>query len=389
MKMDFAIPAAISQDLDRLRDFIRTQLVPDHPSWTQKQKIPDTFFHRMGEGSWYGFKIKGGCLIRGSALREAMIAEELAKASPGVAIAALAHVDLGLMGLFLFGSQRLHQTYGTSAVQGKTVMCLGNTENKAGSDVAGISMSADRVDGGWLLNGTKAYVTNGLIADLGVITAVSDPKAARNKRLSMYLVDLNREGVRRKKLNKQVWIPSDLTRLRFKNVFVPDDHLLGIRGRGLQQVLEVFTNSRVPITALTLGTAIGAFRLAHEHMQKRTVFGKKLLDFQAKAFELSDFYAKIESVRLTLQKACWQIDQGDDFRLASSLAKYLAVEVAREVTIWAADIFGAASVIFEHPIHKYPLDVWAASLGEGTQDIQKLIIFRELMKNYEMGSYLG
>ena len=257
--MDFAIPAAISQDLDRLRDFIRTQLVPDLPSWTHNQKIPDTFFHRMGEGGWYGFNIKGGRLIRGSALREAMIAEELAKASPGVAIVALAHVDLGLMGLFLFGSQSLHQTYGASAVQGKTVMCLGNTENKAGSDVAGISMSADKVDGGWMLNGTKAYVTNGLIADLGVITAVSDPKAARNNRLSMYLVDLNTEGVRRKKLNKQVWIPSDLTRLRFKNVFVPDDHLLGIRGRGLQQVLEVFTNSRVPIAALTLGTAVGAF----------------------------------------------------------------------------------------------------------------------------------
>jgi len=103
MKLDFAIPAAISQDLDRLRDFIPTQLVPDLSSWTQKQKIPDRFFHRMGEGGWYGFKIKGGCLIRGSALREAMIAEALAKASPGVAIAALAHVDLGLMGLFLCG----------------------------------------------------------------------------------------------------------------------------------------------------------------------------------------------------------------------------------------------------------------------------------------------
>jgi short/branched chain acyl-CoA dehydrogenase len=381
MKMDFGIPTAISQDLDRLRDFIRTQLVPNLPSWTQKQKIPATFFHLMGKSSWYGFKIKGGRLIRGSAFREAVIAEEMAKVSPGVAVAALAHVDLGLMGLFLFGSQNLHQTYGASAVEGKTIMCLGNTENRAGSDVAGISMSADKVDGGWILNGTKAYVTNGLIADLAVIAAVSDPKAARNNRLSMYLVNLNAEGVQRKKLNKQVWIPSDLTRIRFNNVFVPDDHLLGIRGRGLQQVLEVFTNSRVPIAALTLGTAVGAFNLAHEHMQKRTVFGSKILDFQAKAFELSDFYAKIEAARLMLQKACWKIDQGDDFRQASSLAKYLAVEVARHVTIWAADIFGAASVIFEHPIHKYPLDVWAASLAEGTQDIQKLIIFRELMKN--------
>ena len=381
--MDFAIPAAISQDLDRLRVFIRTQLVPNLQSWTQKQKMPARFFHLMGEGGWYGLKIKGSRLIRGSALREAMIAEELAKASPGVAIVALAHVDLGLMGLFLFGSQSLHQTYGASAVQGKTVMCLGNTENKAGSDVAGVSMSADKVDGGWMLNGTKAYVTNGLIADLGVITAVSDPQAERNQRLSMYLVNLNAEGVGRKKLNKQVWIPSDLTRLRFNNVFVPDDHLLGTRGRGLQQVLEVFTSSRVPIAALTLGTAVGAFNLAHDHMQKRTVFGKKILDLQAKAFELSEFYAKIEAARLVLQRACWKIDQGEDFRQASSVAKYLSVEVAREVTLWAADIFGAASVIFEHPIHKYPLDVWAASLGEGTQDIQKLIIFRELMKNYQ------
>ena len=383
MTMDFAIPAAITQDLNQLKDIVRTQIVPNLSSWAQKQKMPDTFLHLLGAGGWYGIKMKGERLIRGSALREAMIAEELAKVSPGVAIVALAHVDLGLMGLFLFGSQRLHQTYGVSAVQGKTVMCLGNTENKAGSDVAGVSMSADKVDGGWMLNGTKAYVTNGLIADLGVITAVSDPQAERNHRLSMYLVNLNTEGVRRKKLNKQVWIPSDLTRLRFNNVFVPDDHLLGTRGRGLKQVLEVFTSSRVPIAALTLGTAVGAFNLAHDHMQKRTVFGKKILDLQAKAFELSDFYAKIEAARLVLQKACWKIDQGEDFRQASSVAKYLSVEIAREVTLWAADIFGAASVIFEHPIHKYPLDVWAASLGEGTQDIQKLIIFRELMKNYQ------
>ena len=380
--MDFAIPAAISQDLERFREFIRSQLSPNLSSWTHAQKMPPTFFSLMGKSGWYGFRIEGDSLARGSAQREAVLAEELAKASPGVAIAALAHADLGLMGLFLFGSQNLCQTYGADAVKGKAIMCLGNTENIAGSDVAGIAMSADKVDGGWVLNGTKAYVTNGLIADLGVITAISDPTASRNDRMSMYLVDLNAEGIHRKKLNKQVWIPSDLTRLQFKNVFVPDNHLLGTRGRGLQQVLEVFTNSRVPIAALTLGTAIGAFNLAREHMQKRTVFGRKILDFQAKAFELSDFFAQIESARLLLQKACWKIDRGDDFRLASSLAKYIAVKVAREVSIWAADIFGAASVISEHPVHKYPLDVWAASLGEGTQDVQKLIIFRELMKDF-------
>ncbi|MGD8973648.1 MAG: acyl-CoA dehydrogenase family protein [Desulfobacterales bacterium] len=380
--MDFAIPSEISADCDRFKAFIKADVLKHLSDWNKHRQIPPAFFQKMGESGWYGLETNNDHLLRGSALREALIAEELAKVSPGVAVAALAHVDLGLMGLFLFGSDRLHQTYGRSATQGKAVMCLGNTENLAGSDVAGISMTADVVDSGWVLNGTKSYVTNGYVADLGVITAVSDPHAARNNRLSMFLVDLNSDGVRRTKLNKDVWIPSDLTRLQLTNVFVPEAHLLGIQGRGLQQVLEVFTQSRVPIAALTLGTAVGAFDLAFEHMHRRSIFGKRILEFQAKAFELSELYAKIEATRLMIWKACWLIDQSEDFRQASSLAKYLAVEVAREVTFWAADIFGAASVLHDHPIHKYPMDAWAAALGEGTQDVQKLIILRELMKRY-------
>jgi alkylation response protein AidB-like acyl-CoA dehydrogenase len=382
-EMDFALPAEISEEIDRFEAFIRSDIIPDLPEWSHRKELPRAFFKNMGEHGWFGLQFENGGLVRESAMKESIIADKLARTSPGVAIAALAHIDLGLMGLYLFGSRDLQQKYGLEAATGKTVMCLGNTENIAGSDVAGIAMTAEKVEGGWILNGTKAYVTNGLVADWGVITAVSDPEADRKNRLSMYLVNLHDNGIRRKKLNKQVWIPSDLTRLNIRDVFVPDDHLLGERGRGLHQVLEIFTNSRVPIAALTLGTASGAFDLAVRHMQKRKIFGEKILDFQAKAFEVSDFYAKMESARLMLYKACWLVDQGEDFRQASSLAKYLSVEVAREVTLWAADIFGAASVIGEHPVHKYPMDVWGSSLGEGTQDVQKLIIFRELMKNYD------
>ena len=380
--MDFALPTEITEDTDKFEAFIRTDIIPDLPGWSHKKELPRAFFQSMGQQGWFGLKYENESLIRKSALKESIVAEKLAQISPGVAIAALAHIDLGLMGLYLFGSRDLQQKHGPAAVAGKTVMCLGNTENVAGSDVAGIATTAEKTEGGWILNGTKAYVTNGLVADWGVITAVSDPEAGRNSRLSMYLVDLAGAGIRRKKLNKQVWIPSDLTRLNFRDVFVPDDQLLGKRGRGLHQVLEIFTNSRVPIAALTLGTAVGAFDIAVKHMQKRKIFGEKILNFQAKAFEISDFYAKLEAARLMLYKACWLVDKGEDFRQASSLAKYLSVEVAREVTLWAADIFGAASVIREHPIHKYPMDVWGSSLGEGTQDVQKLIIFRELMKRY-------
>jgi alkylation response protein AidB-like acyl-CoA dehydrogenase len=241
-------------------------------------------------------------------------------------------------------------------------------------------MQAKKVDGGWVLNGAKAYVTNGFISDYAMLTAVSDSESERNRRISMFLVDLRSQGVSRSKLNKQVWIPSDLTRIQCSNVFVPEDHLVGERGRGLQQVLSIFTHSRVVISALTLGTALGAFDLAVQHGKKRKIFGRSVLDQQGKAFEAADLFSRLEAARLMMLKACWAMDQGQDFRLESSLAKYLAVQIARDVTLWAADLFGAASVIREHPIHKFPMDAWASSLGEGTQDVQKLVIFREVMK---------
>lgn len=380
--MDFSIPASLSEELDGFKVFLNTHLKPNLSTWYKKGEVSLNFYNEMGKAGWYGFRMEGNHLVKNSALRESLIQEELAKLSPGVAVAVLAHINLGLTGLFLFGSEDHQKKYGEAAVNGEMLMCVGNSENKAGSDVAGISMRADKIEGGWRLNGAKAYVTNGLIADLAVITAVSDPQASRNNRMSMYLVDLKSQGVKRTKLNKQVWIPSDLTRIQFKDVFVPDDHLLGKQRQGLQQVLKIFTYSRVPISALTLGTAVGAFELALDRAQKRDIFGQKIIDFQAKAFEFADFFARIEAARLMLWKACAAMDESSHFRHESSLAKYLTVQIAREVTPWAADIFGAASVVYEHPIHKYPLDAWASSLGEGTQDVQKLVIFRELMKKY-------
>ena len=386
--MDFSIPSEFLEDRNRFKDFLNEHLLPYLSAWYQQGAVPREFYLAMGEGGWFGFEWKNEHITKLPCLRGVLLGEDMATISPGVAVAALAHAELGLMGLWLFGSEKLKQQYGRSAVRGRTLMCLGNSESGAGTDVANIAMQAKEVEGGWILNGTKAYVTNGLISDLAIITAVSDPQASRNHRLSMFLVDLSGEAVSKSKLNKQVWIPSDLTRIQLTDVFVPDDHLMGKRGMGLQQVLTIFTYSRVPIAALTLATAVGAFELATNHGKKREIMGKRILDFQAKAFEVADFYAKAEAVRLMLWKACWAMDKGEDFRLESSLAKYLAVQIAREVTIWSADLFGAASVVFEHPIHKFPLDAWASSLGEGTQDVQKLIIFREVMKRRGVESSL-
>ena len=383
--MDFSITSDLSEKLKRFDDFLSRQVSPNISLWCQQGNVPRSFYKTMAEEGWFGFKMDKGRIMKLPYLRQAMIMERLAIISPGLAITCLVHEGLGITGLWLFGSEILVKRYGAAALKGEMLICLGNTEGGAGSDVAGITARAEKVEGGWLLNGVKAYVTNGLISDMALITAVSHPDSTRSDRLSMFLVDLNEKGVTRKKLNKQVWIPSDLTRVRLSNVFVPDDHIVGEPRNGFRQVLTIFTHSRVVISALTLGTAFGAFELGLDHAAKRKIFGKRIIDHQAKAFEIADLHARIEAARLMLLKACWTADKGNNFRLEASTAKYLSVTIAREVAAWAADLFGAASVIFENPIHKFPMDAWASSLGEGTQDVQKLLIFREMMKRRGVG----
>ena len=378
--MDFQIPVEFEEDLKRYKEFLSERLTPNLSQWYAEKQIPRDFFRELGARNWLGLEPDGDVYREQQALRQALQQEHLGTISPGVGVAVLVQVSLGTKGIILFGNPEQKSRYLPYAARGETLICLGNTEPSTGSDVAGVATKAQKVDGGWTLNGIKSYATNGYISDLALITAVSDLRYARNRRISMFLVNLTSRGVTRSKLHKEVWIPSDLTRIQLSDVFVPDANLIGERGRGLQQVLEIFTNSRINIAALTLGTASGAFQKGIEHAKKRQIFGQRVIDFQAKSFEAADFFSKMEAVRLTLWKTCWEKDQGRDFRLGASIAKYLSVDLARAVGTWAADLFGAASVVFEHPIHKYPMDAWASSLGEGTQDVQKLIIFRELMK---------
>lgn len=378
--MDFHLPGGLEAEIERFEGFLRTHVSPHLSGWSKESTIPRSLFQALAANQWLGLELHNGSYVEQSALKQAVLTERLAKLSPGTGVAVLVHISLGTKGLTLFGTERQKAAHLERAARGETLICLGNTEPTAGSDVANVATRAEPVPGGWRLNGTKAFVTNGAVSDLALITAVTDPEAPRNKRMSMFLVDLSAPGINRRKLNKRVWIPSDLTRLAFKDVFIPEDGLVGERGRGLQQVLTIFTHSRVNIAALTLGTAAGAFELGLGHAKKREIFGRKVAEFQAKSFEAADLFTKIEAARLMLWKACWAKDRGVDFRLEASMAKYLSVEIARAVGVWAADLFGAASVVFEHPVHKYPMDAWASSLGEGTQDVQKLIISRHILK---------
>ena len=272
--MDFSIPVELVAELADFDVFLKEKVSPNLPTWNREGIVPRSFFQMMGSAGWYGYRWQDEGLVKRPGLRETLLLERIATLSPGVAVAVLIVSDLGLTALNLFGTDGQLRRLGAGAVRGESLICFGNTENLAGSDAAGIAMSAEKTKGGWVLNGSKAYTTNGLISDLAVVTAVTEPEAPRNRRISMFLVELDSEGISRKKLNKQVWIPSDLSRIEFDHVFVPDDHLMGNHGKGLQQTLTVFTNSRIPISGLALGTASGAFDLAVQRARSRTVFGR-------------------------------------------------------------------------------------------------------------------
>lgn len=381
--MDFELSDTLKEDRIRFGAFLNTNLKPHLRKWEKEETIPRSFFRTLGEGGWLGFDLEGGRYVEQPALKQALLMEETARISPGVAVAYLVQMSLGLKGLYLFGTEEQKEEHIAGAARGETLLCLASTENTAGSDVAAMNARAEKVDGGWILNGAKSWTTNGAISDHAVVTAVTDPEAPRTRRISMFWVDLDAPGVTRRQLNKRVWIPSDLTRIVMKDVFVPDGSLMGERGRGMPQVLSIFTHSRLAIAPLALGTAAGAFDMALDHARKREIFGKRLADHQTKSFEIAELYSQLEAARLIVYRSCWTKDATDRyFELEASMAKYLSVEVARRISSWAADLFGAASVIGDHPIHKYPMDAWAVSLGEGTQDVQKLVIFRNLMDRW-------
>ena len=227
--MEFSIPADLKVEIKHFNEFLKSEVISNLAAWNRDRAIPRRFFQLAGQAGWYGFGWRDGRMVKHSGLRETLILERLATVSPGVAVAVLIVSDLGLTVLKYFGTAEHRSLYGAAAVSGDCLICFGNTENLAGSDAAGIKMTAKKTNGGWVLNGAKAYTTNGNVSDFAVVTAVTDPDAHRNRRISMFLVDLNTAGISRKKLNKQVWIPSDLTRIDFEDVHVSKGCLMGQR----------------------------------------------------------------------------------------------------------------------------------------------------------------
>ena len=209
------------------------------------------------------------------------------------------------------------------------------------------------------------------------MSAVTAPSALEKKAgITLFILDEKARGIEREQLKKNVWIPSNLATLYFRNVFVPRENTVGNINKGFHIMMKIFNTARIALSALTLGTALGAYKLALSHSCKREVFDIPVIEHQAKSFEFAEKLSKLEAARLLVKKAAWTKDSGQKYNLVAAIANYRAMEVAKEITNWAAECFGASAILTDNPVNRYKMDSLGSGIMAGTGDIHKIIISR-------------
>jgi alkylation response protein AidB-like acyl-CoA dehydrogenase len=263
---------------------------------------------------------------------------------------------------------------------GQFLGCWGLTEPGSGSDAGGARTTAVRTDAGWALNGAKTFITNGRYADLAVILAVTDAAKGTHGGISAFVVEKGTPGFRPgKKENKLGLRASDTSELIFEDCIVPDDHRIGEVGAGFRDAMRVLDGGRISIAALSLGIGRGAFDAAMKYAQQRRQFGKAIAEFQAIQFKLADMATELDAAWLLTMRAARMKDAGERVTMASSMAKLYASEAACRICDEALQIHGGYGFIKDYPAEKFYRDVRLCTIGEGTSEIQRMVIARELL----------
>jgi butyryl-CoA dehydrogenase len=304
---------------------------------------------------------------------------ELARIDASVAITLAAHVSLGASPFYLFATEAQKQEFLVPLAQGRRLWGFGLTEPGAGSDAGATATRAELRAGHWVLNGTKAFITNAGTDMTGgtTITAVTGTQASGRNEISNLIVPQATPGfTRSKKYNKMGWRASDTRELSFVDAEVPEGNLLGPRGCGLKQFLTILDGGRISVAALSVGLAWGAYDEAIKYAKARIAFGQPISKFQAIQFKLADMLMEIEHARIMVLKAAWEKDEGRDFAMTASLAKLYSGEVSRRVVNEALQIHGGYGFMDEYPVSRMYRDQKINEIGEGTNEVQRLVIAR-------------
>jgi short/branched chain acyl-CoA dehydrogenase len=360
-----------------VREFAEERIAPVAEELDREHRFPYELLAELAELGLMGIPLPeeyGGA--GGDTLSYAIAVEELTRVDSSVAITVAAHTSLGTMPICLFGTEEQKREWLPDLASGRKLAAFGLTEPGAGSDAAATRTRAELRDGSWVVNGSKIFITN---AGTDVSACVTITARTGEDEISNLVVPNGTPGYEiSAPMRKMGWRASDTRELSFRDCTVPEKNLLGKRGRGLQQFLEILDGGRISIAAMGLGLAQGAYELATRYAKDREQFGQPIASFQAIRFKLADMAVEIEAGRQLVYKAAWLKDKERPFAQAAAMAKLYTGELAHRVVNHALQIHGGYGFMDEYAISRFYRDQKVLEIGEGTNEIQRLVIAREL-----------
>ena len=379
--MDFTFTEEQKQLRKSVREFAEGEIAPHVMDWDEVSHFPTELLPKLGEMGLLGVIFPeeyGGAGL--GYVEYATVIEELARVDGSVGLFVAAHNSLCSNHIYKFGSEEQKKKYLVPLAQGKKLGAWSLTEPEAGSDAGGTRTTAIRNGQDWVLNGSKTFTTNGTHADVCVAMAVTD-RSKNSHGISAFILEKGMPGFRPgKKENKLGMRASDTSEVIFTDCRVPASQLLGPEGEGFISSLKVLDGGRISIAALGLGMAQGALEAATRYAKQRKQFGQAISEFQAVQFKLADMATQVEAARLLVYQAAWLADQKNvRFTRESSMAKLFASEAAVRVANECVQIHGGYGFIKDYPAEKYYRDVKLCTIGEGTSEIQRLVIARQLL----------
>ncbi len=385
--MEFSLTEEQQHLRRTVREFAEGEIAPHVMEWDEASQFPLGLIPKLAEMGFLGviFPERYGGAGMGY-IEYVIIIEELSRVDGSIGIIVAAHNSLCTNHIFKFGNEEQRLKYVTPLAQGKKLGCWSLTEPEAGSDAGGARTVAVKKDGEWVINGSKTFITNGHYADVCVCMAVTD-QSKKTHGFSAFVVEKGTPGFRAgKKENKLGLRASDTSEIVFTDCRVQAENLLGKEGDGFVNTLQVLDGGRISIAAMGLGMAQGAYEASIRYAKQRKQFGRAIAEFQAVQFKLADMATQIDAARLLTYRAAWLADRalasgGDSARFSkeSSMAKLYAGEVAVRVANEAVQIHGGYGFIKDYPVEKFYRDVKLCTIGEGTSEIQRMVIARQLL----------
>jgi alkylation response protein AidB-like acyl-CoA dehydrogenase len=379
--MNFELNEDQLQVKHSIREFAESEIRPYALEWDETQHFPDELRPKLAELGLMGIIFPEQYGGSGMGYVEyATIIEELGRVDGSVGLSVAAHNSLCSNHIFMFGNEEQKQKYLNPLTQGETWGAWGLTESQAGSDASGTRTNAIRSNGGWKVNGSKNFITHAITGNTLVAVAVTD-KEKGNKGISAFIFDKSMEGFRSdKKENKLGMRASETASVVFEDCYVPGENLLGNEGEGFLQAMQILDGGRISIAALSVGIAQGAYEAAVKYAKERQQFGKPISEFQAIQFKLADMATQIECSRLLTLQAAALKDAGKSVTQKSAMAKLYASEVAVRVSEESIQIHGGYGYTKDYPAEKYWRDSKLLTIGEGTSEIQRLVIAKNLLR---------